>query len=212
MLPKKQFFIVFFVNKLQPTRTAIMKKFILLLIFFTCIPNIYCQEKKETLEEQFSGVIEKSNSYQDYKVVKKYKLYNLRKNVLDTIANLKLTIDNNNKRIEDQNNQITSLNNELSTTQSKLKIAKEKENGMFLFGKLVSKATYSLILFSIIGLLILGLLFLFYKYKNSHIITKSTQEKLQETEEEFEAHRQRALQREQEIRRKLQDEINKNKS
>lgn len=188
-----------------------MKKFILFLVFFTSVTQIYSQENL-TLEEQFSGVIEKSNSYQEYKVVKKYKLYNLRKSVLDTIADLKQVIISNNNLIEEQQNQITSLNNQLKNIQTDLSVSRKKENGMFLFGKLISKATYSLILFSLIGVLILGIIFLFFKFKNSHIITKSTQEKLRETEEEYEAHRQRALQREQEIRRKLQDEINKNKT
>ena len=35
---------------------------------------------------------------------------------------------------------------------------------------------------------------------------------LAETEEEFEAHRKRALEREQKVMRKLQDEINKQKA
>ena len=41
--------------------------------------------KSNTLDAQFTDVIEKSNRYQDYKVVKIFKLNKLRKNVNDTI-------------------------------------------------------------------------------------------------------------------------------
>ena len=40
---------------------------------------------------------------------------------------------------------------------------------------------------------------------------KTTKEKLEETDNEFENFRQRSLEREQKIRRKLQDELNKHK-
>ncbi len=188
-----------------------MKQYILLIIFLLTAPIIFSQEKDNSIEDQFTDVIEKSNNYQEYKVVKKYKLYNLRKNVLDSIAQLEKTISTANKENKAQTVTISSLKEELQNTQNELSISKEKEDGMSLFGSMIKKSTYNTLLFSVIGLLIMGLLFLFFQFKSSHAITKMTKEKLQETEEEFEAHRQRALQREQELRRKLQDEINKNK-
>ena len=66
-------------------------------------------------------------------------------------------------------------------------------------------------MWSIIGLLIIGLLFFIYKFKNSNAVTKEAKLKLAETEEEFDQHRQKKLEEQQQLRRKLQDEINKNK-
>ena len=188
-----------------------MKNFSILICFLLISFVAYSQEKKNSLEDQFSGVIEKSNNYQDYKVVKKVKLYSLRKNVLDSISSLKNTIFTANKTIANQRNEILDLKKQLQSTQDSLTVSKEKEDGMLLFGSSVKKSTYNTVLFSIIGLLVMALIILFFQFKSSNAITKTTKQKLVETEEEFEAHRQRALQREQEIRRKLQDEINKNK-
>jgi len=53
--------------------------------------------------------------------------------------------------------------------------------------------------------------FLGFKFKNSHAVTKEAQLKLAEIEIEFEAYRQKALEQHQQVRRKLQDEINKGK-
>ena len=67
--------------------------FALVALFTTFV---FSQENSNTLEDQFTDVIEKSNRYQDYKVVKIFKLNNLRKSVNDTIAaieNKKTIID-----------------------------------------------------------------------------------------------------------------------
>ena len=79
-------------------------------------------------------------------------------------------------------------------------------------GILTNKSTYTLIVFVTLGLLLLIIIVLFIKYKSGFDIIKTTKSKLDETDEEFESFRQRSLEREQQIRRKLQDEINKNKS
>ena len=50
-----------------------------------------------------------------------------------------------------------------------------------------------------------------FKFKRSNTLTKEAQEKLIDTEAEYDTHRQNALEREQQLRRKLQDELNKQK-
>ena len=66
--------------------------------------------------------------------------------------------------------------------------------------------------FFTLGILFLIIVVLFIKYKSGFYIIKTTKSKLRETDEEFENFRQRSLEREQQLRRKLQDEINKKKS
>ena len=82
---------------------------------------------------------------------------------------------------------------------------------MSFLGILVSKATYNVILWTIIAGL-LGLLLLFiYKFRRSNILTQIAKSNLSELETEYEDHRRRALEREQRISRQLQDEINRYK-
>jgi len=82
---------------------------------------------------------------------------------------------------------------------------------MSFLGSLVSKGTYNIILWTIIGSLLLLLLFFIYKFRNSNILTQEAKTNLSELEIEYEDHRRRALEREQKISRQLQDEINKQK-
>ena len=83
---------------------------------------------------------------------------------------------------------------------------------MALFGLQMSKTNYNVLLWSIIGILLVLLVFFIYKFKNSNSVTREAKKSLVETEEEFEDHRRVALEREQKVRRQLQDEINKQKT
>ncbi|MGV6828529.1 MAG: hypothetical protein ACWA45_03945 [Flavobacteriales bacterium] len=188
-------------------------KNIYLLSLFFIVCSLSAQNKSfTTLDQQFDDVINKSNSYQEFKVVKKIKLNSLRKNVNDSIISFKKTITDAHILIEEQKKNINSLKTELANTQNDLAVSIEKEDGINFFGILTKKSTYNLMMWSLVGLILALLLFLFYKYKNSHAITKKANLKLKETEEEFENHKRKSLEREQQLRRKLQDEINKNRN
>jgi len=186
------------------------KNIYLLVLLVSSSFSIIAQENN--LENQFNEVLKKSNNYQEYKVIKKVEINSLKKNVLDTVVLLKQNIASSSVEIEQQKNTISTLNNELETTKNDLTVSKKKEEGIELFGIVTNKSTYNIFAFSLIGILLFTIIILFYNFKNSNSITKSTIAKLSETEEELELFRQKTLEREQQLRRKLQDEINKNKN
>lgn len=193
-----------------------MKKTLTLLVVLLCVTFVNAQDESldtnlQTLENQFEDVIDKSNNYQDYKVIKKNKINKLRSNILDTVAGLEGKIGTLNDTINAQKNSIASLSKSLSTTEEDLALSQKKENGIEFMGVLTQKSTYNAIMWSIIAILIVALGFFIYKFRNSNSVTKNAQLKLAETEIEFEAHRQKKLEEIQQIRRKLQDEINKNR-
>jgi hypothetical protein len=82
---------------------------------------------------------------------------------------------------------------------------------MSLFGLQMSKTGYNMLMWSVIGALLALLILFIYKFNNSNVVTKEAKLALSEMEEEFEEHRKVALEREQKVRRQLQDEINKQK-
>ena len=183
-------------------------------VLFLCATACYSQNNTtsdNSIEAQFVEVIDKSNNYQKYKVIKRTKLAGLRKNILDSIELLENSIEQKDATIASQNNSITTLEANLSNTQNNLASSIEKEGTISLFGITTKKGTYNFLLFSTIGILILGLLFFIIKFKNSNIITKQTKHKLTEIEQEFDSYRQKKLEEQQILRRKLQDEINKKK-
>lgn len=187
-------------------------KFLMFLLGVSfCLTYPLLAQETQTLENQIQELIDKSNRYQDYKVVKINKLNSLKKSVSDSINQLKNSLETNYSRIGNLESTIDSLEQNLKNTKNALVESQKKEDGIYLFGILLKKSSYNTILWSIIGIMLLLTLFFLFRYKRSNSITKDALAKLNETEEEFESHRQRALEREQQIRRKLQDELNKQK-
>lgn len=174
-------------------------------------------EKKEiiddpTLEGQFNKIYRTSTKYQTYKVISIDKYNTLKKNVLDSMLTANRTIIDKEKQLTEERNKIAELNAKLDKTEAELKIALTKENSILLFGAELSKVTYNLILWSIILILSSLLIYFIVKFSRSNVLTKKAQETLIEVEEEFELHRKKSLEREQKLRRKLQDEINKQRN
>ncbi len=169
------------------------------------------QIKKNTLNDQMIEAFDKSNSYQEYKVVKKSQLATLKRNILDSVSSLQRRITLLENEIGLEKTSVDSLQTSLKQTRENLALAKKKEDGIEIFGVLTSKATYNAILWSIIVTLLLFTGFLFYRFMNSHKITNAAQLKMAEMEIELEDYRRNSLEREQKLRRKLQDEINKNR-
>tara|TARA_R110002012_G_scaffold322096_1_gene555408 strand:+ start:92913 stop:93542 length:630 start_codon:yes stop_codon:yes gene_type:complete len=206
-----------------------MKNFRLFLIVLTLLSfNLQFGQESEddgsepdaTLETgsisgQFDYLARKSGNYRAdgirYEVVKVTSLDKLRENVIDTLDLIKKKTNELNARIIENEKNIVSLNKKLTETSSNLTAVTAEKDSMSLFGISVSKATYSIILWTMIAGLFLLLLFFIYKFRSSNILTQEAKTNLEDLEIEYEDHRRRALEREQKISRQYQDEINKNK-
>ncbi len=186
-------------------------KLLLLFVGMLGVTPLAAQDASKTFDAHFDDIINKSNRYEDYKVVKRYKLDNLKKAITDTVVAYKEDISALENNLATNNAQIDALKADLAKIQADLKTAVDAENNMSVFGIQTSKGAYNGIMWSSLGILLLLLLVFIFRFKNSNAVTKDAQAKLVEVEEEFESHRQRSLEREQQIRRKLQDELNKNK-
>lgn len=165
-----------------------------------------------TIDNQFEFVIRRSNSWQDYKTVKKTWLYSLKAHTLDSLKAVHKDLLDTQAIVKKQVDEIESLKSNLSNTESTLNATNDEKDNISLFGIQTNKASYKVLMWSIIGGLLALLLLFIYKFKGSNSATREAKHKLDEIETEFEEHRRNALEREQKVRRQLQDELNKHKS
>jgi len=195
-----------------------LSAFVLLTCFATT--NIYSQQSNNedklslsegTIDNQFEYVIQRSNNYQDYKVIKKTWLYQLKAHTLDSLKAIHKNLDETKAIVSAQTNEKNGLKEELASTNATLNTTREEKDNILLFGMQMSKSSYSALMWSIIGGLFLLLVIFIYNYNKSNRITRQSKQALADIEEEFEEHRRNALEREQIVRRQLQDEINKHK-
>ena len=196
---------------------TIMKTKIILFLFLSFSFSILSQEPEEVIKDtsiqgQFDEIYRISTTYQVYKVINKDKYQVLKSNVLDSIKKLETQISEKENQLKSERENIKKTKDLLAKTQADLIASNKKENSISLFGLELSKIKYNLLLWSIIVISLLGLFYFIFKFFRSNTLTKEAQNNLLDVEQEFEEHRKKSLEREQKLRRQLQDEINKTRS
>ncbi|MBE7628607.1 hypothetical protein [Tenacibaculum piscium] len=162
-----------------------------------------------TIENQFIKAYRLSNNWQEYKLIKRTHFISFQKNILDSVTAIKKDVLAKQLQLEAQLKNENVLKNEINTLKNDLSLSVEKENGIAIFGFLIDKSLYNTILWSIISGLLIGLAFFIYKFSSSNAITRETKNLLVGVEDEFEQYKRSSIDKEQKLRRQLQDEINK---
>ena len=192
---------------------------ILKMLFFVIITqNIVAQKQlskaqvdslPNTIENQFTKIYRLSNNWQDYKMIKRNEFVSFQKNILDSVVNLKKDIVTKQLRIENHSKSTNALKEEIKSLKENLSLSIEKEDAISLLGMSLKKGTYNSILWGIISLLLIALSFFIFKFSNSYVVTKEAKDSLTDVENEFEQYKKKSIEKEQKLRRQLQDEINK---
>ena len=165
-----------------------------------------------SIDNQFEYVIRRSNNYQDFKVVKKNWLTTLKSHTLDSLKAVHKDLADTKILVDTQAKEISDLKSSLESTQTNLENTRNEKDNISLFGIQMAKSSYKTIMWITIACLLVLLGLFIYKFKNSNDITIQAKKNLADIEEEFEEHRKTAVEREQRVRRQLQDEINKQKT
>ena len=170
-----------------------------------------------TIESQFEYLYKKSPKWTDprtgqqYRTIKINNLFLFRNNVYDSLKQASQKFAISQSTIDMQKNRIDSLKVQLGTTSDSLTAVTKEKDSINLFGMQLSKAGYNSILWTIIAALTALLAFFISKFKRSNAITIEANKNKAEIEKEYDEHKQRSLEREQLLRRELQDELNKQK-
>jgi len=165
-----------------------------------------------TIENQFNYVIQKSDKFEDYKMVKSWWLYRLKTHVLDSMKAEQAKLIESNAIIAVKDQDIAVLKTSLDDTKEKLDKALSEKNNLVFLGIDMNKNTYNTIMWALVACLTFGLILYIILYRRSNKVTVETKKSLSEIKEEYEDYRKRSLAREQKTVRKLYDEILKYKS
>lgn len=163
------------------------------------------------LTQQFDYVFQKSNSFQEYKVIKKEYFALLKKNSNDSVNRFKKEVEQLKLQFSAYDENLQSLKDTLATTKSTLEEMKNAQNSMNFLGISVAKSSYIMIMWGIVLLLLFLTLIIFFRYKSAKTIANESLRSFEKLEEDFEDFKRKSLEKEQKLGRQLQDEINKHK-
>ncbi|MAW94641.1 MULTISPECIES: hypothetical protein [unclassified Leeuwenhoekiella] len=165
--------------------------------------------KTNTISQQFEDLLDNSNNYQDYKVVKLNSLNKLKANTADSISAFKVQITDLQAQINTQQEEIQTLNQTLEETKTTLEETRAEKDSIFFLGIPMSKGGYMSMMWGIVAVLALALVFFIFRFKGSNAHTQEARKKLADLEVEYDEYRKKALEKEQKMGRLLQDERNK---
>lgn len=192
-------------------------KFILALTFlFLLGSSAFSQDEPETknlsngsIKEQFDYIISNSNRYQEYRVVKQTWLDQLKSHTADSLNVVRKELKSKQSLIDDQAAEIGLLKEKLDDSNHSLSAVNNEKDNISFFGIMMKKATYKSIMWAIIAILSGLLLIFIMRFASSKSVTAQAKKAHQEVIEEFNNYKNKAMEEEQKLRRKLQDEINK---
>lgn len=195
-----------------------LSRLFLAILFFYSL-NSTAQEPTEKLslndspiEGQFKYVYQKSSDYEEFKMVKRWHLSRLKTHVLDTLDAVRNELFAVEQIVLIKDEAIDSLIQLNAATNISVEELENEIDSISFFGILLQKAAYNSILWSIISVLVGGLVLFVFLFKRSNIVTVQCKSDLDELRQEFEAYRKRALEREENVARKYHDELIKYKT
>jgi uncharacterized protein HemX len=189
-----------------------MKKLMLIGLLSLSTFTINAQSKLDSLGvvEKLDYVIRKNGKFKTFKVIPITQLYELKKQVKDSISVLDYRIESQKNIISKNKELIQTKDEEISGLNKSLNDINSNIDKLDVFGTKMKISNYHTLVWIVISVLGLGLLFFLFQFKNSNKVTKESKLAHESLLEEFENYKKRAIEREQKIKRQLQDEINKN--
>lgn len=186
--------------------------------FFVLFCLLFCQisiaqqndnTDDQTLNEQYNTLIENSETFNEYKVIKKNTLNDFWKVVSDSVALLNTEKKEALSTVRSKQTQIDALNSTIQTKDKELATGEAEKSNITVLGADISKSLYAIISILIPLALLVVIGFLIVKSKVDLQSTKSAKKDLTTLEEEFKEHKKRAMDNQSKLNRELQTERNK---
>lgn len=169
------------------------------------------EAKPTTLEGVFQQLIDRSGAWQNFKMLDRGKLAAFQRSMTDSINGVRSQLVAEKQKVKENEATIKELNDKITEIQAALDQTKDQKDSVNFFGLLISKSLYNTIMWGIVLALASLLVLYIYKFSNGNVVTKKSINDLNELQEEYENYRKAAIEREQKVRRQLQDEINKHR-
>ena len=163
----------------------------------------------KNLKEQFQDMLDKSETYTEYKVIKRSKLSEYTRAVQDTLAQYRKVISTLRGEVADQKSQIAQLTKRIEDLEAQLARSEELRESLNFMGVEMYKTTYHLFVWLVIGGLAVFGVFAYTSFLRSNRVTNKVKKEMKELELEFEEHKKRNYEKQIKLGRELQTERNR---
>lgn len=163
----------------------------------------------QTLDEQFTDLRDNSETFKVYKVIKQTELNQFWNVVSDSVKMLKSKIEESKSEISLQNNKISEQSNVIQQKGEEMASLEYDTTHISVLGIDLFKEAYIIFNFSIIGILMIGLILLFIRFRSNQVIAKQKVAEWKKVNTELEEFKKESLEKQMKLRRELQTQLNK---
>ncbi|MBT33094.1 MAG: hypothetical protein CMO01_25830 [Thalassobius sp.] len=191
------------------------KRLFQLLVFVFCITCIQAiaqdsDQAPANLSEAFSELKSKSTDYEDYEVVKKFRLESFWKQINDTLNAKESAYKESLTEIKSLKTQIKDMTASMEQKDQQVEDSQYLVDHLKFLGISINKDTYVFVNIFIILVLAAVIGIGFGRFKENERVTATKKKEAVEAEEELEDFKKKTKEKEMKLRRELQTEINKN--
>lgn len=187
-----------------------------LFLFFSSLSVSIAQVKQDstaaqnslrsgTITSQFDYIYRVSNNFQEYEVVKKSNLEQLKANVLDSIRTINAQLAQIKASQAGHSDTLAAITAKMNQAIADKEAAIEAQESFSFFGVNIQKTVYSLMMWALVAVLGSALGFFAVQYFRGFGRIRKAEKDLLEVQEEFEQHRKNTLERERKLKRELID-------
>jgi DNA repair exonuclease SbcCD ATPase subunit len=164
--------------------------------------------EENTLSQQFNSLKDRSNSYQEYKVIKLTSLNSFWNNVNDSLAAIQKEIIVANNNITSLQQNLDSLKNKLEAREAALEKSEYDIAHLSVLGMDVQKESYVSFTWGVFFVLLLLLAIAIAKYRSSNKVAVEKKSDYEALNNELNDCKQKAREKEIKLMRELQTERN----
>lgn len=166
-------------------------------------------EGNQPLRTQFQEMLDKSETYTDYKVIRRTNLDQFVRAMQDSLNTNRAEINQLKGTIATQKEEINSLRGRISVLEGQLAESEKLRDSLSFLGLNINKATYHTIVWIIIAALVVFGIFMYSSFYRSNKITAKSKKEYESLKTEFEEHKKKSHERQIKMGRELQTERNK---
>ncbi|WP_375577601.1 hypothetical protein ABWH96_11110 [Marivirga tractuosa] len=161
------------------------------------------------LSEQYQNMIEGSETFEKYKVIPITKVNSFGRIMNDSINTLKESVSSAKSAKQKAEIERDSAKSQMNRLNSELEETQEAVDEMPFLGIPMTKTTYNIVMWSIVVILIAGLVIVYVMFLNSYRTTRQAKKDKDLVDQELEDLRKRSHDKQVKIKRELQTALNK---
>ena len=207
---------------MESIKSLIGQSFWMVLIWACCTSVVLGQETEtiptpqpkqqvidpQDLDQQFQYMKQKSETYEVYKVIKEERLNAFWKTVMDSTRLTKNKLTDTREQLAGKEDELQNIQKVLEENQQQLEQANYESTRISVLGVDVLKSNYVIGMWGLVAGLVVLLVIMIGKFKNSNYTTTRVKNDFQELSEDYEEFKKRTREKEIKLKRELQTESN----